>query len=311
MSLRTIQDHIRYAVSRFREAQLSFGHGQGTALDEAAFLVLEALHLPHDLPPGYATAALTDDECAWVQGLIARRVTERVPAAYLVGRAWFAGLSFKVDARVLVPRSPIAELIEQGFSPWFDARPPQRVLDLCTGSGCIAIALAMVFPDAKVDASDLSPDALDLAQENLQLHQVESRVRLLHSDLFDDLHPEHYDLIVSNPPYVSEAEWAALPAEYRAEPAVGLLAGRDGLEHPLRILRHAAGFLADGGLLVVEVGASGERLVNMLPTVPFTWLEFAHSDDGVFAITREELVAARALIEAAWVKRSRGVRERQ
>ena len=294
--LATIIDLIRYGASRFGAAGLMFGHSYDNALDESTQLVLHALHLPHDLNPIYGQARVTAEEKATVLALFERRIAERIPAAYLTGEAWFAGLSFRTDPRALVPRSPIAELIEAGFQPWIGDLHVQRALDLCTGSGCIAIAMAHYNPDWQVDAVDLSADALALAQENaLRLHTP--NVRLLESDLFGALTGERYDLIVSNPPYVTRDEVAALPAEYAHEPKLGLIAGEDGLDLALKILRDAPAHLNEGGVLIVEVGESEHALVELLPEIPFAWIEFKVGAMGVFAIGREDLVAHRARIK--------------
>lgn len=287
--LHTIIDLIRYGASRFSAAGLTFGHSYDNALDEATQLVLHALHLPHDLGPAYGQARLTLEEKEEVLGLFLRRIEERIPAAYLTGEAWFAGLSFRSDPRALVPRSPIAELIEAGFEPWLGGREVRRALDLCTGSGCIAIAMAHYHPDWQVDATDLSDEALALAAENrLRLHA--DNVRLVRSDLFEGLSGRHYELIVSNPPYVSNAETDALPAEYSHEPDLGLRAGDDGLDLVLRILRDAPLHLSEDGLLVCEVGESEHALVELLPDVEFAWIEFRVGQMGVFAVECAELI---------------------
>ncbi len=287
--LHTIIDLIRYGASRFSAAGLTFGHSYDNALDEATQLVLHALHLPHDLGPAYGQARLTLEEKEEVLGLFLRRIEERIPAAYLTGEAWFAGLSFRSDPRALVPRSPIAELIEAGFEPWLGGRDVRRALDLCTGSGCIAIAMAHYHPDWQVDATDLSDEALALAAENrLRLHA--DNVRLVRSDLFEGLSGRHYELIVSNPPYVSNAETDALPAEYSHEPDLGLRAGDDGLDLVLRILRDAPLHLSEDGLLVCEVGESEHALVELLPDVEFAWIEFRVGQMGVFAVECAELI---------------------
>lgn len=296
--LNSIIDHIRYGASRFNGAALTFGHGYDNALDEATQLVLHALHLPHDLSPVYGPANLTRAEKKAVLDLFERRLKERRPACYLTGEAWFAGLSFKCDQRALVPRSPIAELIEAGFEPWIGERPLQRVLDLCTGGGSIAIATAHHLPGVLVDAVDVSPAALSLARENALALQVAEQVRFLESDLFAALAGESYDLIVSNPPYVTRDEFAALPPEYAFEPANGLVAGDDGLDLVLCILRDAPEHLEPGGLLICEVGEAEHALLRLLPQLPFAWIEFRVGAMGVFAIGREDLLAAQDQIAA-------------
>lgn len=291
-ALATICDFIRYATSRFNEAELCFGHGFDNALDEASFLVLGALHLPHDLPPAYAAARLVEDERSRVLELIRRRVEERIPVAYLLGEAWFAGISFKVSPDVLIPRSPLAELIQNGFQPWLGERPLRRVLDLCCGSGCIGIASAVHLADLRVDLADVSPAALALAAENAAAHGVEDRVDCLLSDGFGALAGRRYDLILANPPYVGLPEFDALPAEYRHEPRLGLVSGEDGLDLPLRILAEAPQYLEEDGLLFLEVGASDEALLDTLPELPATWLDFERGGSGVALI---EAAALRAL----------------
>lgn len=288
--LATIVDHIRYAASRFNAAGLTFGHSHDNAIDEATHLVLSSLHLPPDLPPAYGQARLTGQEKARVLELIDRRISMREPVAYLVGEVWFAGMRFQSDPRALVPRSPIAELIESGFTPWLDDREIERALDLCTGSGCIGIAMAAHNPSWQVDLVDIDEGALSLARENVAQHQMEKSVRVIRSDLFSALKGERYDLIVSNPPYVTEQEFAALPPEYRHEPQLGLTAGEDGLDFALRILNEAPDHLTDAGLLIVEVGESERGLNDLLPEVPLVWIEFKVGAMGVFAIERRELV---------------------
>ncbi|MGH8173579.1 MAG: 50S ribosomal protein L3 N(5)-glutamine methyltransferase, partial [Rhodanobacteraceae bacterium] len=278
---------------------LTFGHSYDNAIDEATHLVLHALHLPHDLSPAYGQARLTAAEKQGVLALFDRRVDEHLPAAYLTGTAWFAGLKFKSDARALVPRSPIAELIQGGFSPWLDEREISRALDLCTGSGCIGIAMAAHNPDWQVDLADISEDALSLARENVEYQDVNDRVRAVRSDLFAGVAGERYDLIVSNPPYVTEQEYAALPPEYSHEPALGLRAGDDGLDFALRILNEAADHLEEDGVLIVEVGESERALAALLPEVPFNWIEFQVGQMGVFLLDRDDLVTHAAAISAA------------
>lgn len=297
--LATIVDLVRYGASRFNAAGLTFGHSHDNAIDEALHLVLSALHLPPDLEPAYGAARVTAGEKARVLDLVERRITTRTPVAYLVGEAWFAGMPFKSDPRALVPRSPIAELIESGFSPWLDHRHVEHALDLCTGSGCIGIAMAAHQPGWQVDLGDIDEAALALASENLALHGLADRVRVVKSDLFSALPRVDYDLIVSNPPYVTEAEFAALPAEYRHEPERGLRAGTDGLDFALRILTGAAEHLSEDGLLIVEVGDSARALAECLPAVPFVWIDFKVGPMGVFALERRDLVAHAAAIRSA------------
>ncbi|KFN44758.1 50S ribosomal protein L3 N(5)-glutamine methyltransferase [Arenimonas oryziterrae] len=293
----TIIDFIRYGASRFSAAGLTFGHSYDNALDEATQLVLHALHLPHDLSPVYGQARLVAEEKVRILSLFDRRIDERIPACYLTGEAWFAGLSFKSDPRALVPRSPIAELIEAGFEPWLGGRPVTRALDLCTGSGCIAIATAHYNPEWQVDAVDISEDALALAKENVARLET-ANVRLVHSDLFRGLVGEVYDLIVTNPPYVTHAETDALPKEYAHEPELGLRAGDDGLDLALEILRDAPAHLSEEGLLICEVGESERHLVALLPEVPFAWVEFKVGQMGIFAIERADILAHHAKIKA-------------
>lgn len=296
--LRSLIDFIRYGATRFGQAGLTFGHSYDNALDEATQLVLHALRLPHDLSPAYGAARLTAEERELVLSLFERRIRERIPACYITGEAWFAQLAFKTDPRALVPRSPIAELIESGFEPWLGGRWVQRALDLCTGSGCIGIATAVHNPEWQVDLVDISEDALDLARENIARFEVGERVRAIRSDLFAGLAGEQYDLIVSNPPYVTHAEVDALPAEYAHEPELGLRAGDDGLDLALKILRDAPEHLTENGLLIVEVGESERALVRLLPEVPFAWVEFKVGQMGVFVVERGDLVAHAATIKA-------------
>lgn len=285
----TVAQLISFAAERFAIAELWFGHGTDNAVDEAAELVFFAADLRHDqaeevygqvLKPAQRTSALE---------LIERRIRERVPAAYLTHRMWFAGHEFYVDERVLVPRSPIAELIQARFEPWIDASKVKRVLDIGTGSGCIAIATALALPKAKVDAADISADALQVTAMNIERHGVKPRVQAVRSDVFEALQGQRYDVIVSNPPYVGDAEMAGLPAEYRREPVAGLHGGRDGLDIVNRILEQASAHLQPQGILIVEVGNSEEALVAARPRTPFTWLEFERGGGGVFMLTREQL----------------------
>ena len=290
-------DLIRYGASRFNAAGLTFGHSYDNALDEATQLVLHALSLPHDLPPAYGAGKVTTQEKARVLALFERRINERIPAAYLVGEAWFAGLSFKSDPRALVPRSPIAELIEAGFEPWLGGREVHRALDLCTGSGCIAIAMGHYNPDWRVTGADINEAALSLAAENRERLQADN-VELRRSDLFQGLAGEVYDLIVTNPPYVTDAETDALPAEYDHEPELGLRAGHDGLDLALRIMRDAPGHLSEDGLLVCEVGEAEHALAALLPELALAWVEFRVGQMGIFVVERAELVVHHERIRA-------------
>jgi ribosomal protein L3 glutamine methyltransferase len=293
----SLRDWVRWGASQFNAAGLFFGHGTDNALDEALALVLHAVELDHDLPADYLDARVTEEETDRLFALFRERVERRVPAAYLIGEAPFAGLSFYVDENVLIPRSPIAELIEEGFAPWLDVEHVGSVLDLCTGSGCIGIACAFAFPDALVDLSDISPAALELAARNIERHGLEDRVRALRADVYDGLDGERYDLIVSNPPYVSSAEMATLPPEYRHEPELGLEAGEDGMDVVARILCRGADYLRPGGIMVIEVGASADLLMARYPDVPFLWLDFERGGDGVFLLTAAQLEELRDAFE--------------
>lgn len=288
-NLKTIRDFIRFATSRFNAAGLYYGHGTDNAWDEAVALVLHTLHLPHDINLQVLDAHLTEDERSKLLELIDQRVEKKIPVAYLTREAWFSGMSFYVDERVLIPRSPIAELIENQFQPWVEPEHVENILDLCTGSGCIAVACAKHFPHAEVDASDISEEALTVAKINLLRHAVEDQVHLFESDLFASLPKKKYDLIVSNPPYVSVEEMAILPNEYLHEPALGLAAGKQGLDFALRILDQASDYLKPHGVLIVEVGNSEYALAENFPDAPFTWLEFERGGGGVFLITAEQL----------------------
>lgn len=287
----TLRDCLRWATSEFHLAGLTYSHGTDSAWDEAVALVLGALHLPWDVDPGVQDARLLSMERQRIVALVRARISDRQPLPYLLGEAFFAGLAFNVDSRVLIPRSPIAELIEDGFRAWFPEEPPARVLDLCTGSGCIGIAAAHYLQTAEVDLSDISEDALAVARANINRHDVGRRVRAVASDVFSGLEGQRYDLIVSNPPYVDARDLATMPAEFRHEPSLALGAGKDGLDIVRRILREARSHLSDHGVLIVEVGNSDHHLEAAFPEVPFMWLEFERGGQGVFALTAEELDA--------------------
>ena len=297
--LNSIIDFVRWGASRFNEARLYFGHGTNNAIDEALFLTLHALHLTPPLAPELHYARLTDAEKEVVLNLFQRRIEERLPVPYLTNEAWFGGLGFYVDERVLVPRSPIAELIEQRFAPWVDEERTEHILDLCAGSGCIAIASAMAFPWAEVDAVDISPEALEVTRINIERHQMQHQVQAIQSDLYSHLQGKRYDLIVSNPPYVDAEDMATLPEEFSKEPELGLAAGEDGLDLVLQILAQAPDYLAPHGVLVVEVGNSDEAVVERFPEVPFEWLEFERGGHGVFLLQTETLLEYRDVFQQA------------
>jgi ribosomal protein L3 glutamine methyltransferase len=288
--LLTLRDWLRFAVSRFNEAGLFFGHGTGNAYDEAAYLILHSLHLPLDRLEPFLDARLLPDESERLASLLDRRIRERVPAPYLTREAWLQGYRFYVDERVIVPRSFLAPMILEHFQPWRAA--PEDVhaaLDLCTGSGCLAILLAEAFPEARVDAVDLSAEALEVAARNLADYGLETQVRLHRGDLFAPLGEATYDLIVSNPPYVNAESVAALPPEYRHEPALALGSGVDGLDATRAILRDAARHLNPGGLLAVEIGHNRAALEAAFPHLDFAWPQIEGGEDTVFVLTREQL----------------------
>lgn len=289
-----VQNCVETIAGRFDDAELFYGHGTDNAWDEAVYLVFTVLGLPFggsdEQQSDIAATEVSAEYWRRLDGLADRRIQERIPMAYLLGEAWFAGLPFYVDERVLIPRSPIAELILQQFQPLLN-EAPGRVLDLCTGSGCIGIATALVFPEASVDLSDISEDALQLAARNIDRHGLQSRVSAVQSDLFAGLQGK-YDLIVSNPPYVSAEEVADLPPEYQREPSLGLLSDDEGLAIPLQILRQAPDYLSDNGLLILELGYTWPLLAERYPDLPVVWLEFEGGGEGVLAIGRDALIRA-------------------
>ncbi len=281
---------IERGARRLRRAGVFFGHGTDNAWDEAAALVLHALRLPHSGQRALHARRVASDGIKRVDELLTRRIEERIPAVYLTGETWFAGLPFHIDPRVLIPRSPIAELIERRFAPWIDPRRVRRILDVGTGSGCIAIASAKALPRARVDAVDISAAALEVAAINVRRHRLRRRVRLLRSDHFSALAGERYDIIVANPPYVGRREMSGLPPEYRHEPRIALAAGRDGLDSVAVILREARAHLLRGGLLIVEVGNTEAAVCRTFRRLPFIWLEFERGGGGVFLLTAEQIV---------------------
>ncbi|MEE8729467.1 MAG: 50S ribosomal protein L3 N(5)-glutamine methyltransferase [Rahnella inusitata] len=287
--LHTIQDMLRWTVSRLNAANVYYGHGTDNPWDEAVQLVLPSVFLPLDIPEDMHTARLTSSERHRIVERVIRRVNERVPVAYLTNKAWFCDMEFYVDERVLVPRSPIGELITNRFSGILHNQP-EHILDMCTGSGCIAIACAYAFPETEVDAVDISADALAVAERNIDTHGIENWVTPIRSDLFRELPPLQYDLIVTNPPYVDEEDMSDLPQEYRHEPVLGLASGTDGLKLTRRILACAPDYLTDDGVLICEVGNSMVHLMEQYPEIPFTWLEFENGGDGVFMLTKQQLV---------------------
>jgi ribosomal protein L3 glutamine methyltransferase len=285
----TVAELIRHGARAFEDAGLAYGHGTANAVDEAAALVFHALGLDHDEAESAYRRRPEAPDTARVLGLFRQRIESRMPAAYLMRRMWFAGLEFEIDERVIVPRSPIAELVLARFEPWVDPARVRRVLDIGTGSGCIAVACARAFPEARVDAVDISTDALAVAGRNVAKHVVGNRVRLLQGDCYDPVADGRYDLIVANPPYVSDAEMAALPREYLHEPDLALRAGADGLDVVRRILAGAPRHLEQRGVLIVEVGDSETRVSDAYPQLPFVWLEFEHGGGGVFLLRRQDL----------------------
>lgn len=287
--LHALRDFVRWGASRFNEAKLFFGHGTDNAIDEAVALILHALHLNQNLPDSLWACHLTFDEKQQISQLFQRRINERIPAPYLTNEAWFAGLSFYVDENVLIPRSPLAELIEQQFDPWLEADNIQTVLEIGTGSGCIAIATALVLTNAHIDAVDISPQAIKIAQKNIETYDLINRVTLFEGDVFEPVKNKKYDLIICNPPYVDAFEMENLPPEFQHEPRLALEAGDDGLDIVRKILQQARNHLNNKGILIVEVGASQPTLLETYPDVDFIWPDFKRGGDGVFLLTKEQL----------------------
>lgn len=290
----TLTECVHRVSEQLDAADLFYGHGTDNPWDEAVYLVFTVLGVPFDADQSLLNRTLQPAERVTLDSLLARRIEQRVPVAYLVQEAWFAGLPFKVDERVLIPRSPLAELIAQRFEPLL-LEPPQRILDLCTGSGCIGIATALAFDNARVELADISPHALSLARENVARHGLKERVEVMESDLFASL-TGPYELILCNPPYVSQAEIDDLPPEYAHEPVMGLYSADEGLAMPLQILRQAADYLSEDGVLIMEVGYSHEALSERLPSMPFLWLEFDHGGEGIFVLTAQQLRDAQAML---------------
>ena len=287
--VQSLRDMIYFGAAEFGKASLYYGHGTDNALDEAANLAFFSLKEEPDYSDDKLDMNLSKDAIAAVNELFQKRIESRKPASYLTNEAWFAGLPFYVNENVLVPRSPIAELIAEHFQPWLRPDKVHRILDLCTGSGCIAIACAVAFPDAEVDAADISKAALEVAEKNKLNHHLENRLNLIESDLFSNLQGRRYDLIVSNPPYVDAEDMANLPDEYRHEPELGLTAGETGLDLVIPMLRDAKHHLNKDGILIVEVGNSEEALANRFPEVPFMWLDFEYGGEGVFMLDAKDV----------------------
>ena len=289
MPANSIRSWVQWAEQAFDEADLYYGHGTDNAIDEAVYLISYALETDFEFNGYDVDQPLDDDSNASIYNLLKARIETRKLAAYLVKEAWFAGFPFYVNENVLVPRSPLAELIQEQFFPWVDASKVKSIIDIGTGSGCIAIACALYMPDCVVDAVDIDDEALCLTEKNIRRHQLGDRVKTIKSDLLSQVPPKQYDIVISNPPYVSEAEYAVLPLEYHLEPKLGLTAGADGLDCVRRILRDVSKYLSEQGVLIVEVGNSQPALEAAFPTVPFTWLEFEHGGSGVFLLDKQQV----------------------
>ncbi|WP_457913846.1 50S ribosomal protein L3 N(5)-glutamine methyltransferase [Candidatus Gillettellia adelgis] len=292
-TLHTIQDMLRWTVSHFNIANIYYGHGTNNSWDEAIQLVLPSLFLPLDIPEDMYTACLTPNERRRIITRVIRRTNERIPVAYLTNKSWFCGMEFYVDERVLVPRSLIGVLINDRFNSLLP-HPPQKILDMCTGSGCIAIACSDIFPDAEVDAVDISKEALEVTEHNIQAHDLENQVIPICSDLFRDIPKIKYDLIVTNPPYIGTKEMCNLPKEFYFEPKLGLLAGDDSLQLVRRILACASDYLSHDGVLICEVGNNMLRLIEQYPKIPFTWLKLKNGSNGVFMLIKPQLIDCKA-----------------
>ncbi|HEV2614521.1 MAG TPA: 50S ribosomal protein L3 N(5)-glutamine methyltransferase [Gammaproteobacteria bacterium] len=290
MSLVTLQDFIEWGTNAFEAAGLYYGHGTDNAWDEAVYLALYSLKLPYDSPREVGERVLSDQEKAQLLALYHLRITEKKPAPYLTHEANFGGLPFYVDERVLIPRSPMAEIIQKEFAPWIESSQIKTILDLCTGSGCIAALCAKVFPDAKVMATDISQEALDVAAINIEKYHLQKNINLIQSNLFDHIPEQKFDIIISNPPYVDQEDMSDLPAEYLHEPDLALKAGKDGLDLIKIILKHAKNYLSDHGIIIVEVGNSAAELMKQYPTLPFIWLEFECGEGEVFLLSKKDLV---------------------
>jgi ribosomal protein L3 glutamine methyltransferase len=289
-ALLTIRDWLRYSVSRLEENGVFFGHGTDNAYDESVWLVMSALHLPLDTLDNFLDARITRDEAKHLAHLIERRVTERVPTAYLLREAWLKGFKFYVDERVIVPRSFIAELLEDGLAPWIEyPEMVESAADICTGSGCLGVLLAHAFPNATVDVVDISPDAIAVANINIKNYGLEEQITAVQSDMFSGLKGKKYDLIISNPPYVDAPAMSALPQEYRNEPQIALGSGDAGLDHTHILLKEAKKYLNDDGILVVEIGHNRDALLDTYPELPFTWLDVESGNEFVFLLTKEQL----------------------
>ncbi|OZA04540.1 MAG: ribosomal protein L3 N(5)-glutamine methyltransferase [Methylophilaceae bacterium 17-44-8] len=291
-SLSTIRDWLRYTVSQFEQSEIFFGHGTDNSYDEAVWLIMSALHLPHDTLDNFLDASLTEQERKHLHHLIEQRITKRVPTAYLVREAWLRGFKFYVDERVIVPRSFIAELLEDGFQPWIEfPEMVESAADICTGSGCLGVLLANAFPNAQIDVVDISADAIAVANINIANYGLQAQIEAIQSDMFTALAGKTYDLIISNPPYVDGPSMAELPSEYRNEPQLALGSGEAGLDHTHTLLREAAKHLNEVGILVVEIGHNREALLDAYPDLPFTWLEVASGNQFVFLLTKAQLLA--------------------